>query len=113
MATADKRTETRHKVLLNATVYVPSEPNGIRCCIRDASVNGCMLVSNYVNEFPDTIEFVVDGIERTLSGKVTWRSGKRAGVAFDWPESVAPDDDMADWIDLDADQSVKESSAEA
>ena len=112
MALVERRSETRLRVLLNATVIVPGDPDGIRCCIRDASIKGCMFVSTYVHEFPDTIEFRVDGIERTLSGKVIWRSGKTAGVAFDWPECVAQDDDVADWLDLEADRSVEQPSAD-
>ena len=112
MATADRRSEGRLKVLMNATVFTSGDPDGIRCGIRDASANGCMFVSSYVHEFPDTIEFVVDGIEQTLSGKVVWRSGKRAGVQFDWPECLPQDEELADWLDLDADQSIEDPKVE-
>ena len=67
-----------------------------------------MLVSSYVSEFPDTIEFLVDGIEQRLFGKVMWRSGKTAGVEFDWPACLQQSDEVADWIELDDDQVADE-----
>ncbi|MGI9382132.1 MAG: PilZ domain-containing protein [Methyloligellaceae bacterium] len=111
MKPADRRSEDRLKVLLHATVFLQSEPQGIRCGIRDASAQGCMLVSSCANEFPDTIEFLVDGIEQRLFGQVVWRQGKTAGVRFDWPAGVEESDEFVDWLELGSDEAVDQPCA--
>ena len=108
MKATERRSEERCKVLLHATVFTPSEPQGVRCGIRDASSQGCMLVSSYANELPDKIEFHVDGIEQRLFGVVVWRQGKTAGIRFDWPACMEESGEFADWLELETDEVVRQ-----
>ena len=107
MKADERRSEERSKVLLHATVFTRSEPQGVRCGIRDASSHGCMLVSSYANEFPDKVEFHVDGIEQRLFGDVVWRQGKTAGIRFDWHACLKVSNEFADWIELETDEVVR------
>lgn len=100
MATSDKREHERFRVVLGATVFLEHDSIGTRCCIRDASASGCLIVSSRVREFPDDLELVIDGIEQPLFAKIVWRSGKTAGLKFDWPSSREGDWVAEDWIDL-------------
>lgn len=61
-----------------------------------------MLVSSQASEFPDTIEFLVDGIEQRLFGQVAWRDGKTAGVQFVWPACAQESEELDDWLELGA-----------
>lgn len=100
MANADKRSEERHNVTLTATVYYSGEEEGLRCCVRNASTKGCMLISSHVREFPSTLEIEVAGLEEPIPARVVWVEDKQAGLNFDWPEVPDAADDPADWLEL-------------
>lgn len=85
MTTTEQRQHERFKVLLSATVLLKDDSIGIRCCVRDASVGGCLVVSSRVLDFPDSVELVIDGFDQPLFAKVAWRTGRTAGLQFDWP----------------------------
>ncbi len=61
-----------------------------------------MLISNFVDELPDTIKIVVDGIEQPLYGKIRWRNRRMAGVRFEWPLQGRPLQEAAERLDPDA-----------
>ena len=85
MARTEQRQHERFKVLLNGRVLLNDGSIGVRCCVRDASEGGCLVVSSRVLDFPDSVELVIDGFDQPLFAKVAWRTGRTAGLQFDWP----------------------------
>ncbi len=106
MNTVKMRSEDRIMASSRATVSGMDGGPGVRCAIRDASSNGCMLVSSRVQELPDTVQVVVEGIEQPIDGKVVWRSRRMAGVQFNWPQRALPSQEADDWLELDLNQKV-------
>lgn len=100
MPISEKRAIERHQVALVATIFYDAEPTGVKCCIRDANVGGCMLVSSLANEFPNAVEIVVDGLDARMQANIVWRSGKQAGAKFDWPAAKACEPKPDDWLNL-------------
>ncbi len=106
MRMSEQRSEDRFKVSLTATVSGTDGGPGVRCAIRDASSEGCKLVSSKVQELPETVQVAVEGIEQPIDGQVVWRSHRMAGVQFSWPQDTLASEEPDDWLELDLDQAV-------
>ncbi len=98
----EKREHERFKVFLNAIVMSDDHPVGVWCSVHDASAGGCLLVSNQVADFPDTVELIIESIDQPLFARIVWRSGMTAGLQFDWDSCKEGNWVADDCLDLGA-----------
>ena len=52
------------------------------CSIQDTSRTGCKIISDKLYEIPDEIVLSIRGLGETFVGRVMWREGDMAGIAF-------------------------------
>lgn len=102
----ERRHDTRRQVAISATVTDPDGQRRHTCAIRDASEGGCKLVSTSVDELPDRIRIVVDGVAQPIFAEIMWRDRRMAGVRFEWPNQELASEKSADWLDLDIEDAV-------
>jgi hypothetical protein len=78
-----RRIEKRQKVCVQAFASDLGDEIDMKCVIRDVSKTGCKIVSSQIQELPELIQLVAEGIDQPIRGKIVWRRGKLAGVCFE------------------------------
>ena len=81
MATDDKRSNRRRRVLLGARISYRGLGTSTECRVRDLSDTGaCLVVASPVG-IPDTFDLVfADGTVKPC--KIEWRKAEKIGVSF-------------------------------
>ena len=82
MSDINGRSEDRKNVVISASVQSIDGVSITPCVIRDASKNGCQIVTSQVNDLPDTICIKIPGLKSPMKGEIIWRTKNRAGVKF-------------------------------
>ena len=82
MSDSEKRAEVRKKVSISATMRSKDGLYSTSCMIRDASKQGCQIVTHSTVAMPDTICLYVNGLKAPKEGQIVWRTKCRAGVKF-------------------------------
>jgi hypothetical protein len=80
--------EARRKVCAQAFASDLGDAIDTKCVIRDVSKTGCKIVSSQIQDMPELIQLVAEGIDQPIRGKIIWRRGKIAGVCFEHACSV-------------------------
>ena len=78
-----RRVAKRQKVCVQAFASDLGDAIDMKCVIRDVSKTGCKIVSSHIQDLPELIQLVAEGIDQPIRGKIVWRSGKIAGVCFE------------------------------
>jgi len=78
-----RRVERRQKVCVQAFASDLGDTIDTKCVIRDVSKTGCKIVSSQIQDMPELIQLVAEGIDQPIRGKIVWRRGKIAGVCFE------------------------------
>ncbi len=90
MTDKDRRARDRRQVQIPVRIYDLSREMVVKCAMQDASKDGCMMVTNELQKFPDKI--IVEFVKFTGSreGRIVWRDQNSAGVLFIDGEQAAP-----------------------
>ena len=90
MTDKNKRARDRRQVQIPVRIYDLSREMVVKCAMQNASKDGCMLVTNELQNFPD--EIVLEFVKFTGSreGRIVWRDQNSAGVLFIDGEQAAP-----------------------
>ncbi len=91
MTDKDKRARDRRQVLIPVKIYDLSREMVIECAMQDASKDGCMIVTDELQNFPED-KIILEFINFTGSrqGEIMWRDQKSAGVRFTDGEQATP-----------------------
>ena len=78
-----RRVERRQKVCVQAFASDLGDIIDTKCVIRDVSKTGCKIVTSHIQDLPELIQLIAEGIDQPIRGKIVWRRGKIAGVRFE------------------------------
>lgn len=78
----DRRQARRRRVFLQADVCTLEGLQIANCSIQDTSRTGCKIISDKLDSIPDEIVLSIRGLGETFVGRVIWREGDMAGIAF-------------------------------
>lgn len=84
----NRRVKKRQKVCVQAFASDLGDTIDTKCVIRDVSKIGCKIVSSQIQDLPELIQLIAEGIDQPIRGKIIWRRGKIAGVCFEHACSV-------------------------
>jgi signal transduction histidine kinase len=82
MHTLDSRATPRKKTLMHAFASDLGDTYDVKCMIRDISRDGCKIVSSHIDDLPETIKILPEGLSKPVFGKIVWKNDKVAGVKF-------------------------------
>ena len=91
MTGKDKRSRDRRKVLIPVKIYDLSLEMVVECAMQDASKDGCMIVTDELQNFPED-KIILEFVKFTGSrqARIVWRDQNSAGVQFIDGEPAAP-----------------------
>ena len=78
----DRRRARRRRVFLQADVCTLDGLQIANCSIQDTSRTGCKIISDQIASIPDELILSIRGLGETFVGRVMWREGDMAGIAF-------------------------------
>jgi len=78
-----RRAARRQKVCVQAFASDLGDTIDTKCVIRDVSKTGCKIVSSQIQDLPELIQLIAEGIDQPIRGRIVWRRGKIAGVCFE------------------------------
>jgi len=78
----ERRQARRRRVFLQADVCTLDGLQIANCSIQDTSRTGCKIISDQIASIPDEIILSIRGLGETFVGRVMWREGDMAGIAF-------------------------------
>ena len=78
-----RRVERRQKVCVQAFASDLGDIIDTKCIIRDVSKTGCKIVTSQIQDLPELIQLIAEGIDQPIRGRIVWRRGKMAGVCFE------------------------------
>ena len=90
MTDKDKRARDRRQVQIPVRIYDLSREMVVKCAMEDASKNGCKLVTDELQNFPDEIILEFVKFKGSREGRIMWRDQNLVGVWFIDGEQVAP-----------------------
>jgi hypothetical protein len=77
----ERRAQPRRKVLKGGIIEF-SHGGGLTCCVRNISDTGaCLEVESPVG-VPNTFLLLINGEKCGREARVTWRAGRKLGIAF-------------------------------
>lgn len=80
---ADRRGETRRRVLKGARLGFNEGYGAMECVVRNQSERGARLVLGDTMGVPSRFELAVAGESEPRSARVCWRTGEAVGIRFD------------------------------
>jgi hypothetical protein len=83
----DRRDGKRSRVAMHASVSARGSIDSFDCLVRDATREGCRIVTSLVKDLPNEIWLTLQGVREPLEGRIIWRKGKQAGVEFIWDDA--------------------------
>ena len=91
MTDKERRTRDRRQVKIPVRIYDLSREMVVECDLQDASKNGCMIVTNELQNFPED-KIILEFVKFTGSrqGRIVWRDQNSAGVRFADGEQATP-----------------------
>lgn len=78
----ERRQARRRRVFLQADVCTLEGLQIANCSIQDTSRTGCKIISDKLDIIPDELVLSIRGLGETFVGRVIWREGDMAGIAF-------------------------------
>ncbi len=85
-----KRARDRRQVQIPVRIYDLSGKMVVECTMQDGSKNGCKLVTDELQNFPDKIIVEFVKFKGSREGKIMWRDPNSVGVWFIDGEQAAP-----------------------
>lgn len=79
---SERRRARRRRVFLQADVCTLDGLQIAHCSIQDTSRTGCKIISDQIAAIPDELILSIRGLGETFVGRVMWREGDMAGIAF-------------------------------
>ena len=90
MTDKDKRARDRRQVQIPVRIYDLSREMVVKCTMQDGSKNGCKLVTDELQNFPDEIILEFVKFKGSREGRIMWRDQNSVGVWFIDGEQAAP-----------------------
>lgn len=79
---SERRKARRRRVFLQADICTLDGLQIAHCSIQDTSRTGCKIISDQVATIPDEIVLSIRGLGESFVGRIVWREGDMAGIAF-------------------------------
>ena len=83
----EHRASPRQKTGIQAWVIDPENDKEYPCLILDATRNGCRIYCDSIEQVPDNVRLLPDGLKEPVVAKVCWRKQMLAGLSIDWGDS--------------------------
>ena len=82
--TKENRAAARQRTGIQAWVINPEDDREFSCLILDATRNGCRIYCESIEELPDDVRLLPDGLKEPVAAKIRWRKQMLAGLSIDW-----------------------------
>lgn len=80
----DNRCSQRHRTGIQAWVIDPGNDKEYSCLILDATRNGCRIFCDCIEDVPDDVRLLPDGLKQPIDAKIRWRKNMLAGMSINW-----------------------------